>query len=250
MDWLFPQGVLSQSLFLSMLLGGGFLIANFAMGHIHEGDAGDGGGHGDGHGGHGDAHGHGDANGHGDAHGDHGHGDHGDGDHAEGHDTDRYGPVSVIDRTPNRIILLMLTFMSPMTISVFLCFFGMAGYLAGYFFPFIGLLSLVPAVIGGVVAVNLFKVMIKSLIKYGTSSSHVRAGEIVGHTAQVLIPISETRPGEVTYIINSKLYNAAARSTKGEPIKKGTKVIIVETDGPTVFVEPYKDVLEEEFQKQ
>jgi len=118
------------------------------------------------------------------------------------------------------------------------------------FFPIIGIFSLVPAFIGGIVAVNLFKVMIKSLIKYGTSSTHVRQGEIVGHTAEVLIPISETRPGEVTYIINSKLYNAAARSTKGEPIKKGTKVIIVETDGPTVFVEPYKDVLEEEFQKR
>jgi len=129
-----------------------------------------------------------------------------------------------------------------MSISIFLAFFGLAGYATGYLLPWLNFLTLIPAVIAGFAMINVFKAGIRAMMRYGTSSSHIRTDEIVGHIAEVLIPIAENRPGEVTYVIQSKIYNSAARS-KGIAIKKGTKVMIIETDGPTVFVEPYKETM-------
>jgi membrane protein implicated in regulation of membrane protease activity len=235
---MFPQGLLSQAYFMSALVGGGFLLVNFVMGHLDEGghDAGHGGhdGHSGGHDGHGDAHGDGD-HGHGDS--DHGHG--------EDHDTNRYSLVTD-HRLENRIGKLVLSLLSPMSIAIFLAFFGLTGYASGYMMPWLGFITLVPAVIAGFLMINIFKSAIQAMMKYGTSSSHMRNDEIIGHIAEVLVPIAENRPGEVTYIIQSKIYSSTARSKPGTAINKGTKVMIVERDGPTVFVEPYRDLLLEE----
>lgn len=226
---MFPQGILSQVYFMSALVGSGFLIFNFVMGQIDEGDSGDDGGHGhfDHHHDAGHQHGHDSSHSH---------------PHNESQTTSRYGLLSVDHRWSTRIGKILLSLLSPMSISIFLAFFGLAGYATGYLLPWLNFLTLIPAVIAGFMMINVFKAGIRAMMRYGTSSSHIRTDEIVGHIAEVLIPIAENRPGEVTYVIQSKIYNSAARS-KGIAIKKGTKVMIIETDGPTVFVEPYKETM-------
>ncbi|MBX9667560.1 MAG: NfeD family protein [Candidatus Obscuribacterales bacterium] len=226
---MFPQGLLSQAYFMCAMVGGGFLIFNFAMGQLDEG-AQDGGGHGDHDGGGHDGGGH--------DGGDHGHGHDGDGHGDQGSTTNRYGPVG-LDHRAGKLILSLL---SPMSIAIFLAFFGLAGYAAGYVLPWLGFVTLIPAFLAGFLMINIFKAAIRSMMHYGTSSSHMRHEEIIGHVAEVLIPIAENRAGEVTFVIQSKIYNSAARSKLGIAINKGTKVMIVETDGPTVFVEPYKEL--------
>jgi membrane protein implicated in regulation of membrane protease activity len=133
-----------------------------------------------------------------------------------------------------------------MSISIFLAFFGLCGYAVGYLFPAIGYFALIPATLAGFAMINIFKSMIGAMMRYGTSSTHIRSDDLIGHVAEVLIPIAENRPGEVTYVIQSKIYSSAARSKPGTPINKGTKVMIVERDGPVVFVEPYKNLLTED----
>lgn len=228
------------------IVGGGFLVFNFVMGHMEGGHGHDGCSHDTGMGGH-DTGAHHDVGGHdGGAHhdGGDGHGDH-DGGRAEGESTtNRYGLVGVEhhNRLTSRIGRLLMAILSPMSIAIFLAFFGLTGYLTGYLMPWLGYITLIPAFIAGFVMINIFKSCIRALMKYGTSSSHVRSGELIGQVGEVLIPIAENRPGEITYVIQSKIYSSVARASKpGEKINKGTKVMIVETDGPTVFVEPYKD---------
>lgn len=231
---MFPLGLLSQAYFMCALVGGGFLVFNFVMGHIDEGDATDV-GHSGGH-----DFGAGHDGGHHDGGHDGGHDSHSD--HAESQTTSRYGLVGVDTRLSSKIGKFLLAILSPMTIAIFLAFFGLAGYMTGYLMPWLGFLTLIPAALAGMIMINIFKAGIKAMMRYGTSSSHMRTDEIIGHVAEVLVPIAENRPGEVTYIIQSKIYNSAARS-KGIAINKGTKVMIVETDGPTVFVEPYKETM-------
>lgn len=229
---MFPQGILSQAYFMSALVGGGFLIFNFVMGHMDEGhdDGGAHHGHDFGHDGNdGGAHGEGNGEGHSDHH----------------EDTNRYALVTD-NRVQYRVGKFILSVLSPMSISIFLAFFGLVGYGVGYLFPAIGYLTLLPAVLAGFAMINIFKSMIGAMMRYGTSSSHMRNDDIIGHVAEVLIPIAENRPGEVTYVMHSKIYSSAARSKPGIAINKGTKVMIVERDGPTVFVEPYKDLLLED----
>lgn len=237
---MFPLGLLSQAYFMCALVGGGFLVFNFVMGHIDEGDAcdvGHGGGHHDvGH----DGGGHHDV-GHSNGHHDGGH-DSSHADHAESQTTSRYGLVGVDTRLSSKIGKFLLAILSPMTIAIFLAFFGLTGYMTGYLMPWLNWFTLIPAALAGMAMINVFKAGIKAMMRYGTSSSHMKTDEIIGHVAEVLVPIGENRPGEVTYVIQSKIYNSAARS-KGAAINKGTKVMIVETDGPTVFVEPYKETL-------
>ncbi len=253
---MWPQGIISQVYFMCGLVGAGFLIFNFFMGHMEGNhDAGHDGGHFGGdtgsshliHGGHHDVGGHHGIGGHHDAggHGGHDAGSHHDGGHHDGHGedtTNRYGPVGVEHQLMGRIGRLALSLLSPMSIAIFLTFFGFTGFLAGYLLPRIGLATILPAIVVGVIMNNIFKAAIKAMMKYGTSSAHVRTGELIGQVGEVLIPIAENRPGEVTYIVQSKILTSVARSSKpGEKIEKGTKVMIVETDGPTVFVERYKD---------
>lgn len=237
---MFPQGLLSQAYFMCAMVGGGFLIFNFAMGHLDDGS--DDGGY-DGYDHHNlgaDMHdGHVDA----DVHTDHG-GDHGDHVH-QGNTTSRQ-PLIIDHRMQNHLGRIILSILSPMSIAIFLAFFGLTGYVCGYFLPVLGLLTLIPAALAGFAMINIFRAMIAAMMKYGTSSSHIRADDLIGHVAEVLVPIAANRPGEVTYIIQSKIYSSVARSKPGVPINKGTKVMIVERDGPTVFVEPYKDLLLED----
>jgi membrane protein implicated in regulation of membrane protease activity len=239
---MFPLGLLSQAYFMCALVGGGFLVFNFVMGHIDEGDGcdvGHGGGHHDvGHdgGGHHDV---GHSGGHDSGHHD---GSHDGGHSAESQTTSRYGLVGVDTRLSSKIGKILLGILSPMTIAIFLAFFGLTGYMTGYLMPWLNYLTLIPAALAGMAMINIFKAGIKAMMRYGTSSSHMKTDEIIGHVAEVLVPIAENRPGEVTYVIQSKIYSSAARS-KGIAINKGTKVMIVETDGPTLFVEPYKETL-------
>ncbi len=231
---MFPLGILSQAYFMCALVGGGFLVFNFVMGAIDEGD---GGGH--------DGHDFGHDIGHASDHGGHdsGHHDGSHSDHTESQTTSKLGLVGVDHHSlSSKIGKLILALLSPMTIAIFLAFFGLTGYAAGYLLPWLGLFTLIPAALVGFAMINIFKAGIKAMMKYGTSSSHMRTDEIIGHVAEVLVPIAENRPGEVTYVIQSKIYSSAARS-KGIAINKGTKVMIIETDGPTVFVEPYKETL-------
>lgn len=232
---MFPQGILSQAFFMSTIVGGGFLVFNFVLGHMDDGS--EGGGHDGGHdGGHHDG-GHHDG-GHHDGGDDAGH----DGDHFDGSETtSRYGPVGAEHGLQSKIGRVVLGLLSPMSIAIFLAFFGLSGYMLGYFMPWLNAFTLIPAVLCGFIMINIFKASIRAMIRYGTSSSHIRTEEIVGHIAEVLVPIAENRPGQVTYVMQSKIYNSVARSKPGVSITKGTKVMIVETDGPTVYVEPYKD---------
>lgn len=240
---MFPLGLLSQAYFMCALVGGGFLVFNFVMGHIDEGDAA--GGHDLGHdGGHDFGHdgGHHDGGLHDGGHHDGGHHDGSHSDHGESQTTSRYGLVGVDTRLSSKIGKILLGLLSPMTIAIFLAFFGLTGYMTGYLMPWLNWFTLIPAVFAGIAMINVFKAGIQAMMRYGTSSSHMKTDEVIGHVAEVLVPIAENRPGEVTYIIQSKIYNSAARS-KGIAINKGTKVMIVETDGPTVFVEPYKETM-------
>ncbi|MBS2011016.1 MAG: NfeD family protein [Cyanobacteria bacterium SZAS TMP-1] len=257
---------LGQLYILCTIVGWGFIIACFAMGQIDHGhgmhadmDGGHGIGAGHGVGGHAGLHGHGghlgihDAGGHG-GHAGHagghangsGHGGNGHGGHGQAHEGSEEAHTSVnpvVRARENKLYFTLMGILSPMSMSLFTGFFGSVGFITWHYAPALGYFTLIPAIGVATVATEVLKRAMSQIVSKLSASSLTKRGEAIGRIAQVNIPITGERLGEVTYVIGTTRFNSSAKSAKpGETFQRGSKVMIVETDGPVVFVEPVNDL--------
>jgi membrane protein implicated in regulation of membrane protease activity len=260
-----PLGTLDQIYIMSMLVGGAFIAINLFIGNFGEGP--DSGG-GDGATTSGDDFGAADSGGAGDGGADSG-GAETSGDDFGAADSGGklisvgvaratiFGGVHnqavsmhsapVLPRLSSRLGMLILGLLSPMSIALFLCFFGVFGMVVAKLMPWLGLFSLIPAVLGSMGVTQIFKGIIRYLIVHGGVSTEAKVEELVGHMATVNTPISNGRPGEVTYEIGSKRYQAAAKPIKaGVEFKRGSKVWIVEVRDHLLMVDSCSDIEVEE----
>jgi hypothetical protein len=142
----------------------------------------------------------------------------------------------------NSRLELILSLVNPMVISSFLTFFGLAGFCLTLTFRTLGIISLVPATVIGIIVTKLLLMIINWMFTTLQSTSHALIGEIIGQAANVTVPITCDRIGEVTYVIHSKLYNSPARALSPEvTFEKGTRVIISQFRNGIAYVEPWID---------
>jgi membrane protein implicated in regulation of membrane protease activity len=153
----------------------------------------------------------------------------------------------LLPRLSSRLGMLVLGLLSPMSIALFLCFFGVFGMVVAKLLPWLGVFSVLPAVLGSMGVTQIFKGIIRYLIVHGGVSTEAKVEELVGHMATVNTPISDGRPGEVTYEIGSKRYQAAAKPIKaGVEFKRGSKVWIVEVRDHLLMVDSCSEIEIEE----
>jgi membrane protein implicated in regulation of membrane protease activity len=197
-------------------------------------------GHGSGH-----AHSFSDGHGHGGSHGNgHGSGNgHGNG---QGHNSNDEAHTSVnpvVRSRENRLYFTIISILNPMSVSIFSGFFGSVGFVTWHYLPFLGYLTLLPAVGGAIVGTELIKKAMAAFAAKLASSSLTKREEAIGRIAEVNTPITEGRLGEVTYVIGTTRFNASAKPAHpGEDFPRGSKVMIVETEGPVVYVECARDI--------
>jgi membrane protein implicated in regulation of membrane protease activity len=130
-----------------------------------------------------------------------------------------------------------------MRLSTFTGFFGAGGFLAWHYAPWLGYMTLIPAGVSGVIATEVMKRAMSLLVSKLSSSSLIKQEDSIGRIAQVSTPISDGRLGEVSYVIGTSRFNASAKAAHpGETFIRGSKVMIVETEGPVVYVETAKDI--------
>lgn len=144
---------------------------------------------------------------------------------------------------------IILTLLSPMTVCIYLAFFGLTGLLLAWNAPWMGYFTLIPAVAVSVAVSAAFKNMTRWMIKNMFTSTHQKESDLLGQLAEVNVPIHDGRLGEVTYVLNAKRMTATAKPAKpGIDFKKGSKVLIVGSNDHVVLIEPYDvDELEERF---
>jgi len=70
------------------------------------------------------------------------------------------------------------------------------------------------------------------------ASTDVRRSELIGREAEVMIPIGETTPGQVSYATKAGRMSSVARSVDGSAIPRGQFVRIVQAAGSQVTVQP------------
>lgn len=265
-----PLGMLGQVYAVCAGIGSIFVIGSFLMGHLgDEGGGHDGAGHDDGGGSDFNA---GDDGGGGTDFnaGDDGGGgtDFNAGDdggagtdfNAGGNSNHRVVPISgrpvLTHRTATSTVTtgifgIILTLLSPMTVCIYLAFFGLTGLVLAFNAPWLGYFTLIPAIAVSIGVSAAFKGMTQWMIKNMFTSTHQRESDLLGQMAEVNVPIHDGRMGEVTYVLNAKRMTATAQPAKpGLDFKKGSKVLIVGSKEHIVLIEPYDpehDELEQRF---
>lgn len=140
------------------------------------------------------------------------------------------------------IVEVLLGIFNPMRIALFLFFFGAAGRSTELILPIVGPLSLVPAVIVGAIGSNIVLHLFGVLVSKLQASSLSVVEETVGQLAEVTVPITEGRTGQITYIVNQKRNTSAAKPyTPGTEFQKGAEVFIATIENNIAYVEPWDD---------
>src|SRR5262249_22379507 len=105
----------------------------------------------------------------------------------------------------------LLSFFNPMMIASFMAFFGLGGMFALVTLPALGILSLGPAVVSGYIVMQLITFAVHFMINKMDVSSAARVQDLIGHMAEISVPITAGRTGEILYIVEAKRYTSSAK---------------------------------------
>lgn len=186
------------------------------------------------------------SHGHGDGHGD-SHGDSGDSPEMQ---TARHSAQAVRSsaaysekarRGPN-VVGFLLKILSPMTIAMFLFYFGMTGVFITRILHLPDLLALLPAIICGYFGMKLTQAGMAWLISRMRTSSNFSETQIIGQIAQVSVSIPADKMGEIVFLVGKSRQNAPARAAQpGVRLSKETEVIITDVRDGVFYVEGWDD---------
>jgi len=125
-------------------------------------------------------------------------------------------------------------FFSTRVLAVFVTAFGASGAVATYY----GLGPL-PASLAGIATGVVFGSLIGTLGRYlyrQQTSSEVRAHDLVGQVARVIVAIPAGGVGQIRCRIGEELVDKIARTRDGDPVHENTSVQVEEVLGETVIV--------------
>lgn len=233
-------------------LGFTYIVGSAALGHLHGaehggaehdgGDPGDVSGDSDG-GDPGDLSGDADGGDPGDVSGDADGGDPGDVNAGkivhQGTNASRVIPVSRSKKYSQAWYFKALSLLSPTKLSVYLFFIGSIGVLTLHLFPFLGSMSLIPAVVLGL---GFGRILLNVLGKFASSlhsSTNFKQDSLIGSVGELILSIEPGKIGEVVISTKGSRHNARAKSKDpGKSIKSLSKVIICDVQDGVFLVEP------------
>lgn len=137
--------------------------------------------------------------------------------------------------------LLMLKLTSPSTIAMFAFGFGLSGLIVQKYFSLIGAWSVVPATISGVMAYKVMCLATNAIADKLYASSNYKTEQMIGHGAEVSVPISDGRMGEIIYLNGRVRSTAPAKAANSETLKAACKVVITDVRDGVFFVEQSTD---------
>jgi hypothetical protein len=160
--------------------------------------------------------------------------------HAGGHD---FGPVDV-HTVPDAHMgdashpSIKVPSLSPITIASFITAFGAFGLISMGLFEASSRISLIWAIIGGLIiaAIAHFAFGYFLIAPQGSSEVHLR--DLFGTVAEVITPIPADSVGEVAFVAQGGRLTYTAKSMAGVAIPRGTTVIIDHISGGVAVVRP------------
>jgi len=160
--------------------------------------------------------------------------------HAGAHD---FGPVDV-DMVPDVHLgdvshpSVKIPSLSPVTIASFITAFGAFGLISIGLFEASSRMSLVWALIGGLVVAAIAHFAFGYFLIAPQGSSEVRLQDLIGTAAEVTTPIPAGSVGEVAFVAQGGRVTYTAKSMNGVSIARGTTVVIEKITGGVAVVRP------------
>jgi len=128
--------------------------------------------------------------------------------------------------------------LSPITIASFVSAFGALGLVSLGLFDVSPRLSLVWAVVGGLVFAVIAHFAFGYFLIAPQGSSEIRLREIIGCQAEVTAPIPVDSVGEIAFVAQGGRVTYTAKSADGKPIARGATVVIEKVVGGVAIVRP------------
>ena len=154
-----------------------------------------------------------------------------------------FGPVG-LDTVPDAHLgdvshpSVKIPSLSPVAIASFITAFGAFGLISIGLFEASSRMSLVWALIGGLVVAAIAHFAFGYFLIAPQGSSEVRLQDLIGTAAEVTTPIPADSVGEVAFVAQGGRVTYTAKSMNGVTIARGTTVVIEKITGGVAVVRP------------
>ena len=136
----------------------------------------------------------------------------------------------------------ILGIFSPTKLAMYLFFFGAVGVCTLAIFPFLGFISLLPAIIFGYGIGRILLNALSRLFSSFNSSTNFKQESLIGAQADLILSIEPGTLGEITVSTRGSRHTAAARAKDPDmAIKNLSKVIICDRQDGVFIVEPVQE---------
>ncbi len=129
------------------------------------------------------------------------------------------------------------------TLLAFAAWFGGIGYLARNGFGWVSVLSLVVAVVGGLVGAALIYQFLVRVVAPADKALDPADYRLPGTLARVTSSIRSGSTGEIVYEQAGFRHVSAARARDGSAIGRGTEVVVLEAERGIALVEPWDNLV-------
>jgi membrane protein implicated in regulation of membrane protease activity len=135
---------------------------------------------------------------------------------------------------------------NPLTIAIFLAWFGGTGYLLTRYSSFLVVGALSLSLLAGLAGSTIVFLFLTKVLTSPLESLDPADFEMVGVLGRLSIPIREGGTGEIIYSQAGTRRTCGARSEEATAIAKGTEVIVTRYEKGLAYVRPWEEMAGEQ----
>lgn len=128
--------------------------------------------------------------------------------------------------------------LSPVALATFVTAFGAFGLIGEWFSNQSVIVSLLSAVVGGLIVATLAHLAFIYFLIKPQGSSEVTNRDVIGAEAEVITPIPADSVGEIALVAQGGRMTCPAKSASGSAIARNTTVVVERLVGGIAFVRP------------
>jgi hypothetical protein len=134
------------------------------------------------------------------------------------------------------------SFVNPLTIAIFLAWFGGTGYLLTRYSSFMVASALTMSVVAGLIGASIVFLFLARVLTSPMEAMDPADFEMVGVLGRLSLPIREGGTGELIYSQAGTRRTCGARSEEGNAIAKGMEVVVTRYEKGIAYVRRWEEI--------
>lgn len=135
-----------------------------------------------------------------------------------------------------------VSYVNPLTIAIFLTWFGGTGYLLSRYSSFLVASALMASVLVGLVGACVVFVFLARVLTSPEEAMDPADFDMMGVLGRLSLPIREGGTGELIYSQAGTRRTCGARSEDGAPIAKGVEVVVTRYEKGIAYVRRWEEI--------